>query len=241
VFRAEGQGPFTEDLLEAAGVFVPHLRRAFQVHLSLHGAQRVRLALAEAIDRLPTGLLLLDARRQVVIENLAAERIVGLEDGLHVDRHGPGAEDSRENALLQSIVADAMDAKSGRDFAHTGFVSISRPSGRRPFAVMVTPLLSEPAATLVSEAVVAIFITDPEAFSPSPEALEDLFSLTHSEAELVRLLSTGMSLDEAASARGVSMNTARSHLKHVFAKTGTSRQGELLRLVITGLGSIPEE
>ena len=55
---------------------------------------------------------------------------------------------------------------------------------------------------------------------------------------LVRLIAQGMSLEEAARARGVSMNTARSHLKHAFAKTGTARQSELLRLVITGVGAI---
>jgi DNA-binding CsgD family transcriptional regulator len=49
-----------------------------------------------------------------------------------------------------------------------------------------------------------------------------------------------MTLEEAAAARGVSMNTARSHLKHAFAKTGTGRQSELLRLVIAGVGAISE-
>ena len=72
------------------------------------------------------------------------------------------------------------------------------------------------------------------------EVLAKLYALTHSEAELVRLLALGLSLEEAASKRGVSMNTARSHLKHAFAKTGTSRQGELVRLVITGVGTIDE-
>jgi DNA-binding CsgD family transcriptional regulator len=37
------------------------------------------------------------------------------------------------------------------------------------------------------------------------------------------------------------MNTARSHLKHAFAKTGTSRQGELVRLMLSGIGSIGDE
>ena len=43
-----------------------------------------------------------------------------------------------------------------------------------------------------------------------------------------------------AEKRGVSLNTARSHLKHVFAKTETSRQGELVRLIMSGVGQIRE-
>ena len=88
---------------------------------------------------------------------------------------------------------------------------------------------------------VALFVADPSArFTADSEALSELYQLTYSEAELVRLLAAGLSLEEAAEKRGVSLNTARSHLKHVFAKTETSRQGELVRLIISGVGQIRE-
>ena len=45
----------------------------------------------------------------------------------------------------------------------------------------------------------------------------------------------GHSLEEAAGHRGVTMNTARSQLKQIFFKTGTSRQSEVVRLVLTGV------
>jgi len=241
VFRREGEPPFSEEEFAAADLFIPHVRRAIEVHLTVHGAQRVRLALAEAIDRLPTGVLLLDARRQVVIQNKGAERIVSADDGFRVDRTGPSAEDARENAVLQRLIADAMDARRGEELEAAGFVAISRPSEKRAYAVMVTPLLSPPGGSVVSDAVVAIFVSDPTARPiAGPEVLEELYQLTHSEAELVRLLAAGLSLEEAAETRGVSLNTARSHLKHAFAKTGTSRQGELVRLVVTGVGQIRE-
>jgi len=38
----------------------------------------------------------------------------------------------------------------------------------------------------------------------------------------------------------VTMNTARSQLKQIFFKTGTSRQSELVRLVLTGIARIRE-
>ena len=60
-------------------------------------------------------------------------------------------------------------------------------------------------------------------------------------ADLLQLLSMGMSLEEAAGSRDISMNTARSHIKSMFAKTGVSRQGELVRIMLAGLGAIREE
>jgi DNA-binding CsgD family transcriptional regulator len=84
-----------------------------------------------------------------------------------------------------------------------------------------------------------LFVVDPEGGAPPvSEVLERFYSLTHAEAEIVRLLATGVSLEEAAQSRGVSINTARSHLKHAFSKTGTSRQGELVRLIVAGVGAI---
>jgi DNA-binding CsgD family transcriptional regulator/chorismate mutase len=241
VFPLEGAAPLTREQLAEADLLVPHLRRAIQVHLTVHGAQRVRLALAEAIDRLPTGLLLLDAKRRVVVQNRGAERIIAANDGFRIDRHGPSADDARENAVFQKLIADAIDARAGQEFRAAGFVAITRPSGQRSYAVMVTPLLAAPGKSVMSDAVVAIFVADPSArFFAGPEALTELYQLTHSEAELVRLLATGLSLEEAADKRGVSLNTARSHLKHVFAKTDTSRQGELVRLIVSGIGQIRE-
>lgn len=241
IFRAEGGEPFTEEEFALVDPFVPHFRRALHTHLEIQGAQRVRTALAEAMNLLPTGLLLLDERRRVVLKNRGADRILELDDGLRLDRNGPSAESARENASLQALIADAMDAKVGGGTVSTGFLAVSRPSGEKSFAVMVAPLLDE-GTSVVRDAAVAIFIADPAAGRLNdPEVLGAVYSLTHSEAELVRLLAQGLSLEEAAEARGVSMNTARSHLKRSFAKTGTSRQGELVRLMISGVGSMGEE
>jgi DNA-binding CsgD family transcriptional regulator len=241
VFPREGMPAYTREQLAEADLLVPHLRRAVEIHRTLHGMKSVQVALAEAIDRLPTGLVLLDAKRRVVVQNRGAERILAANDGFRIDRHGPSADDARENATLQKLIADAIDARNGQELRAAGFVAVSRPSGERSYAVMVTPLLAAPAKGGMSDAVVAIFVADPSArFFAGPQALTDLYQLTHSEAELVRLLATGLSLEEAAVKRGVSLNTARSHLKHVFAKTDTSRQGELVRLIISGIGQIRE-
>jgi DNA-binding CsgD family transcriptional regulator len=242
IFRRENGEPFTQKELALADPFVPHFRRALVTHLDLRQAQRDSLALAEAVDRFPTGLLLLDARRGVVLKNRGAERLLALEDGLRLDRNGPTADDARENAILQTLIADAVEVSGDRETTTTGFLAVSRPSKKKSFAVMVAPLFSGSHTTVVRDAAVAVFVADPEAGRVGdPEVLNALYSFTYSEAELVRLLAQGLSLDEAAEARGVSLNTARSHLKHAFAKTGTSRQGELVRLVISGAGSIGEE
>jgi DNA-binding CsgD family transcriptional regulator len=241
LFRREGEGDFDPSAMEAMQPFVPHFRRATMTWLALQGAQQVRGALAEAMDLLPTGLILLDERRNIVLKNRGADRILKLNDGIRADGGGPSLEDARQNAEFQSLIADAIESSRGGQAVSTGFLAVKRPSAKQAFATMVAPLLGN-SSQVMGGAVVAIFIADPVGGRlQDPEVLASLYSLTNSEAELVRLLADGLSLEEVATKRGVSMNTARSHLKHVFAKTGTSRQGELVRLIIAGAGSIGEE
>jgi len=229
-------GPYSKDDLALGDVLVRHLSRALVVYTTLGGVRRERLAMGEVMDRLPTGVILLNASREAVVTNQSADRIIAQQDGFRVDAGGPCAANARENALMQKILADVLDAPPGRELENTGFLAVSRPSGKRAYPLMVTPLMAVPVGGQTQDAIAAIFISDPEAgLASASEVLETIYSLTHAEAELVRLLSQGLSLEEAAAARGVAINTARSHLKRVFSKTDTKRQGELVRLVLAGV------
>jgi DNA-binding CsgD family transcriptional regulator len=63
------------------------------------------------------------------------------------------------------------------------------------------------------------------------KVLEQLFSLSKAEAEVVTLLAAGMAVKEIAKARGVSDMTVKSQLRGAYVKTGVSKQTELLQLV----------
>ena len=67
---------------------------------------------------------------------------------------------------------------------------------------------------------------------------DDILSQYEVPGGLVRLIAAGQSLEQVAAIRGVTMNTVRSQLKQVFCKTDTSRQGELVHLVLTGIAAI---
>ena len=241
VFRRSGQGAFTQAELDRASSFIPHLRRAATTHRSLHTVVQEQIALGDAINRLHTGVLLLDRERGVVIQNETASKILAEEDGLRVDRSGPSAHDAKDNVRLQELVARAVtdDAVSPNT---PNVLRIKRPSGKQDYTLTVSALLDTPSGAAAHHAKAVIFVVDPEAdLSATAEVLEDLYDLTHSEAQIVRLIADGLTIEEAARRRGVSVNTARSHLKHAFAKTGTTRQSELLRLIIAGVGSMGSE
>ncbi|MNG39494.1 Bacterial regulatory protein, luxR family [compost metagenome] len=49
---------------------------------------------------------------------------------------------------------------------------------------------------------------------------------------LARLLLAGLGPEEAAAQLGIKMPTVRTQLRQLFAKTGTERQPELIRLLM---------
>ena len=85
-------------------------------------------------------------------------------------------------------------------------------------------------------AALALFVSDPgQDAAPDPEAIRDLFQLTRMEAMLAAALAGGGSLVEAADRLGIAHNTARSHLRSIFAKTGARRQSQLVHLLHAGM------
>ena len=97
----------------------------------------------------------------------------------------------------------------------------------------VSPLRLEQTTVFAGGRAVLICISDPAAAASHPTAtLAALFSLTAAEARLAADLREGLSLKAAAARRGVSVNTTRAQLTSIFAKTGTHRQSELMRLLM---------
>jgi DNA-binding CsgD family transcriptional regulator len=67
---------------------------------------------------------------------------------------------------------------------------------------------------------------------PDVDRLRAEFGLTKAEARLALRLAEGSSLASAAQAFDVKLTTIRSQLQQVFAKTGTSRQTELVAMLL---------
>ena len=63
--------------------------------------------------------------------------------------------------------------------------------------------------------------------------VQELFSLTAAEARVAaRLCRGGASLKRIADEMGVSLNTVKTQLQAVYAKTGTQKQIDLMRLLL---------
>ena len=84
---------------------------------------------------------------------------------------------------------------------------------------------------LVPRAVAAIFVAPTAAHISVPfDALAALYDLTGAEARVFEQIAAGRTKLETATALGIQPTTVKTHLEHIFLKTGTSRQADLIRL-----------
>lgn len=216
-------------------ILQPHLRAALELHLRLGELESEVESLVQAIDRLSTGVVLLNRDGQVLALNAAAEGLIARRDGLVLEQGMLGAQLPHEAVVLSTAVAAAIDLATGAALVGSNGFRVSRPSGRAALVLTVIPLPT--ALEKTGGAVAAIMIADPERGAALPaEVIRTLFGLTPAEAHLAIAISGGETLKNYARTRGVSINTIRAQLARIMAKTGTKRQPELVSLLI---GSVP--
>jgi DNA-binding CsgD family transcriptional regulator len=84
-----------------------------------------------------------------------------------------------------------------------------------------------------------IVIVDPARNPALPHnVLRRLYGLTPAEIRLTDQVASGKDLQSAAEELGISYKTARTQLAAIFRKTSTSRQGELVKLLLSELPAI---
>ena len=105
--------------------------------------------------------------------------------------------------------------------------------GSKPPVMVSARLVALPPAPMVPpEHRVALQLVPLSEPAPLPPAvLQTLYGLTPSEARLAHALAARRKLADAARESGLSATTARTYLKKIFLKTGTSRQAQLVRLL----------
>lgn len=222
---------FEPEHLERLRRIGPHLVRAADVSLRLSRAETAKNARAEALDRVAQGVLIVAADGEVLFANQTAELLLAAADGIRTEKSKVRASAVADTALLRRLITTAAE----RSDAAGGVMTVERPVPRRPLSVLVAPLTIETSWFIAGQPAAIMFVADPESSPSSAQhQLRNLYRLTPAEAAVAMAISRGAGLQAVADELQVSLTTARTHLQHVFEKTETRRQAELVRLISAG-------
>jgi DNA-binding CsgD family transcriptional regulator len=213
-------------------VVLPHVRRALLISKVIDLPKIEAAAFADMLDGLSVGLFLVGASGGIVHANVSGHALV--REGCCLLAHDGQlrAADPQANYSLQDIFAAA-----GRGDASLGVKGIAVPlksyDGER-YVAHVLPFTAgaRRRAGTSYAAVAAVFVRKPELDLLSPfEAIAKDFALTPAERRVLLAIVDIGGVPEVAPVLGVSETTVKTHLQRLFAKTATSRQADLVKLV----------
>jgi DNA-binding CsgD family transcriptional regulator len=191
------------------------------------GPSRIEL-MADTLGFLDCGWAILDRHLKVLHLNARIREFFG--NGLTIVDRQLSSMCRADQEKLTSYLRHVISGNICRDTSGHHFVHLPRrdqlPLIVRAHCVSRAPPDENPGALAIA------LVTDPE-HSPFPKQslIQLTLGLSNSEARVALALTNGASLVQAAEHIGVSHETARTHLKNVFAKSNTNRQSELVVLL----------
>lgn len=206
-------------LLEA---LAPHFCQAVRLWVKL-AANDVHLQLLDqAVAGITTGLVTCDRRLQVRWMNREARRLVGEGEVLRLRGEALAGVSREDHERLQALIAAREPSR---------VVALGGAGGTTVHVRAMHPAPVANGFVLADQPVLLVMTCPDRPLRHDPDHIARLFGLTPTEAILAADLAAGGTIGSFAAARGVAEGTARLHLKRVLAKTGTSRQAELVRRI----------
>ncbi|MBC9877383.1 helix-turn-helix transcriptional regulator [Bradyrhizobium sp. INPA01-394B] len=218
--RRSATSPFSRADCVRLDSLRPHLARAALLSCRT-GLARAR-AMADTLQAigLPGGLVRTSGR--LISSNQILEDMIPsvLQDG-------------SDRLRLSDLRADELLHAALKDNTHHGARSIPVPGSEThpPLIVHLLPIRGAAHDFYLNAATIVIVTPVDRSKVPTAEVLQGLFDLTPAEARIARGIAGARNTDELAKSLGVSLQTVRTQVKAVLAKTGTRRQQELISLL----------
>lgn len=230
IMRGAERSPFDDDDIAHLERLMPHITRALQLRRMLFRIDSKNVGLQATLDRLRPGLALLTGDGATEFVNAALRGMAQRGDGFTLGRNDQLlAANVEARRRLDALLTDVAMGGGG------GVVAVPR-SGVRDYVVLVAP---SPSSSLEMEwerrgprgAIVIVHDPD-ENDGDTSDMLEQGLRLTKGAARLTAALAAQHDLKSFAEAEGVTIHTARFHLRSALARTGAKTQAELVRIAV---------
>jgi DNA-binding CsgD family transcriptional regulator len=228
--RADNDRP-AETAFQRMQLLTPHVKRASLIGTAISDCKTRSATFVELLDDLRAGVFLLDAKRRIVHANesghaLLARGILLRTPSGHLTATVPDARQALDRGVA---VAAAAPAAAGGNLS----ISLQTREGDCYIAHLLPLGSGERRHTgVMHDAVAALFVQRVELRAPVPsELIAAKYGLTPMEVSVLFAIIDAGGVPEVAEELGIARSTVRTHLLNIFAKTGTRRQAELVKLV----------
>jgi len=203
---------------------------------SLHSRPRNDYAAEAVLDKLNRGIVIFDQDALVHFLNDAAMRFIREGSAIRLSDGRLMFAESGAQSRFVAYLQCGLERTDGGTEQSALAMRIEAGAARASCRALLSPLrIPANPATGSRETRHVLMVYEPCAGQRLPRRiLTELYGLSESEAALALLLFAGESLETTAQQLHISVNTAKTHLHHVFLKCDVHSQGELLQLLSLG-------
>lgn len=233
--RRPNSDAFGQQEIDLCRMYSEHVDHAIDTFEALNSRTVVNLGLRETLENERRGVAIYERQKGFIFAN---ETFIGISKDNADANWQPAKVHTSMNALniptacqMPARILERLDDCISEE-AETVAVEVAR-GADHPLLYHLFPFTYGGHFRCGPEEAVAIVVSDPKAeLELSVDSIRNGYGLTLSEARVSALIGSGLRIEDAASSLGITPNTARTHLKRIFEKTGTGRQAELLRLLL---------
>jgi DNA-binding CsgD family transcriptional regulator len=231
ISRSPKQDPFDTKSLKLLETVRPHLQRVAVMHRQFETVRAEADVNSAVVDQLTCALFTLTGDARLLRANRSAENLLEANSCVRLFHGLLVASEQRYTGALQALITSATRGAAAESGLCGGNMILVDGVGRR-YCVIVAPLNRRSDFLGRSELPLALMtISRLDSPASSGRQLITLFGLTVAEARVASEIANGNRLQDIAAARNLSISTLRTQLRAVFAKTETSRQSELVKLL----------
>jgi DNA-binding CsgD family transcriptional regulator/PAS domain-containing protein len=229
------QHEFDDDEASFALDLVPHLCQAVQLAERFDEAQQRATDLQSALNHVRCALVLCDSQAHVLWANSAAEQIFARDPRVRISGARLSGTSAHETVMLRRKIASFAQADEHASLPDR-YLTLGPNSAGAPLQVMMHPVRAETVGLRASQPRVLLALSSLGELPTLPaDLIGRVFALSPAESRIVAALCSGLTINEYASAAGVTIGTARFQLKQVLAKTQANRQADLVRQVCSSV------
>jgi DNA-binding CsgD family transcriptional regulator len=200
---------------------------------ALRAAQVLREGLVAGLNRLGVGILLVTADCRILFASAVVETIMRRGDGLARQNGYLRAMTPEASEQLERYIRAAASTNARPGEAPGDIVTLPRERGL-PMPILILPFRGGEVGPEPGDPAAVLVVSDPAmSFRINEPSIAHVYGLTPAEARLLNALIEGKRLSEYAKETGITLNTAKTYLRQLFDKTGSARQADLLRLILS--------
>jgi DNA-binding CsgD family transcriptional regulator len=229
--REASQAPFSSSHKALLKSFLPELRSASEVVVDMASLRQLTAILLDLVDEIPGFAVIVDEAARPMLLNAAAKAFLERMHGLAVVNGvlvcGSPRDTCRLHEAISAVLRRADRHRSGES------VVIGREACDAPIALQVAALQHPGVDAEGRPTALAAVFGASVAHSDALEGCLRFYGMTPAEIRLAAMIVDGRQLLEVARELHITWNTARTHMKRIYAKTETHSQVALVRLLTT--------